>query len=305
VATRASAGPPGKVGPTGKAGPTGKTAGRRTKRLDPDELADLEEQRDFLLRSLADLEAEHDAGDLDDDDYAELRDDYTVRAAEVIRAIDDQRAAFAAARAPRNPGRTVAATAGVVVFALIAGLLVARSLGAREPGDTLTGGIDVEQSASQRAQQCIPAIDPFAPSESIECFQAVLDDDPRNPVALTWLGWQLGLSAAFIEDPDQAADLEGSAAQLVDRAIEVNPSYSYARAFRAVLAFRRGDYADAQRYLEEFEANDPSPDARQVIEAEDLEARIAEALAAEQGEEPEGGGSDGDAPAPTSEPAGG
>ena len=37
--------------------------------LDPDELAALEEQRDFLLRSLDDLEREHDAGDIDEHDY--------------------------------------------------------------------------------------------------------------------------------------------------------------------------------------------------------------------------------------------
>ena len=38
-------------------------------RLDPDELALLEEERDHLLASIDDLEREHDAGDLDDEDY--------------------------------------------------------------------------------------------------------------------------------------------------------------------------------------------------------------------------------------------
>ena len=61
--------------------------------LDPDELAALEEQRDFLLRSLADLDREHDAGDLEDDDYQTLKDDYTARAADVLRAIEERRAA--------------------------------------------------------------------------------------------------------------------------------------------------------------------------------------------------------------------
>ena len=51
------------------------------RRLDPDRLVAMEEERDFLLRSLDDLDAEHRAGDLDDHDYDELRDDYTVRAA--------------------------------------------------------------------------------------------------------------------------------------------------------------------------------------------------------------------------------
>ena len=61
-------------------------------RVDLDQLAELEEERRFLLRSLADLEREHDAGDIDDADYATLRDGYTVRAAAVLREIDGGRA---------------------------------------------------------------------------------------------------------------------------------------------------------------------------------------------------------------------
>ena len=61
--------------------------------MNPDALAALEEQRDFLLRSLRDLETEFAAGDVDDHDYRTLKDDYTVRAAAVLRAIDDGRAA--------------------------------------------------------------------------------------------------------------------------------------------------------------------------------------------------------------------
>lgn len=253
---------------------------RRTARLDPDELAGLEEQRDFLLRSLADLDREHDAGDLDDADHRALRDDYTARAAEVLRAIDDQRRGFAEARRRPNRTRSLAIAGGVVVFALLAGWVVARSLGAREAGDTITGGVDVKQSPSQRAQTCVQQINPTAPSAAVACFQAVLDDDPRNPVANTWLGWQIGLTASFTEGEDAAA-LEQAVADLVERAIEVDPNYSYARAFRAVLAFRRGEYALAKQYLDDFEANDPSPDARSVIEQQQLAERIDEALAAE------------------------
>ena len=41
--------------------------------IDLDELAGLEEQRAFLLRSLRDLEREHDAGDIDEADYETLK----------------------------------------------------------------------------------------------------------------------------------------------------------------------------------------------------------------------------------------
>ena len=46
------------------------------------------EERDFLLGSLDDLEAEYAAGDLDDADYESLKADYTTRAARVLRAIE-------------------------------------------------------------------------------------------------------------------------------------------------------------------------------------------------------------------------
>ena len=44
-----------------------------------DRLAELEEERHYLLRSLTDLEKEHDAGDVDDLDYHTLKDGYTVQ----------------------------------------------------------------------------------------------------------------------------------------------------------------------------------------------------------------------------------
>jgi hypothetical protein len=48
----------------------------------------LEQERQFLLRSLADLDAEWAAGDIEEDDYRTLSDDYTARAAAVLKAID-------------------------------------------------------------------------------------------------------------------------------------------------------------------------------------------------------------------------
>ena len=56
--------------------------------MNPDQLAELEEQRRFLLRSISDLDREHHYGDVDDHDYETLRDGYTARAASVLRAIE-------------------------------------------------------------------------------------------------------------------------------------------------------------------------------------------------------------------------
>lgn len=76
------------------------------RKLNPDRLAALEEERDFLLASLEDLENEHEVGDLDDADYRQLKDDYTVRTADALRAIDDHHAQLdAATSSPRRGAR--------------------------------------------------------------------------------------------------------------------------------------------------------------------------------------------------------
>ncbi len=246
--------------------------------LDPDALAALEEQRDFLLRSIEDLDRELAAGDIEPDDHATLRDDYTARAADVIRAIDAQKAGFAEAKRPRSLGRTLAIVGGIAVFALLAGLAVAGALGARKPGESATGGISVQQSPSQRANECIPKIQSDAQA-ALECFEAVREDDPKNAVALTWEAWLFSLTSAQVTDPAEKAVLQARAAVFLDDAVESDSRYSYARAFRAIVAYRNGRYEDAQQYLEEFQANDPSAEAARIIEQQGLEQKIADALA--------------------------
>ena len=260
-----------------KAGPAKQAAPVKVAQLDPDELAALEEQRDFLLASLADLDREHDAGDLEDDDYQTLKDDYTARAADVLRAIAERRAAFADARRPRSLGRTMLVVASVALFALVAGVAVAKAIGARKAGDTITGGISVEQSPSQRANDCSAKIN-TDPTAASKCLEQVLQKDPQNAVALTWSAWLLSLVAPGAQEPQRTV-LQAKAAVRLDQAVESDPSYSYARAFRAIVAYRNGHYADAQKYLQDFKDHDPSAEAAQVITQEKLEANIATALA--------------------------
>ncbi|MGQ0744129.1 MAG: tetratricopeptide repeat protein [Acidimicrobiales bacterium] len=49
--------------------------------------SDLEAERDFLLASLADLEAERESGEMDDAGYQVLHDDYTARTAKILRSL--------------------------------------------------------------------------------------------------------------------------------------------------------------------------------------------------------------------------
>ncbi|HEY1732847.1 MAG TPA: hypothetical protein VGG23_00270, partial [Acidimicrobiales bacterium] len=90
----------------------------------------LEEEREFFLRSLRDLEAERAAGDIDEVDYLALRDDYTVRAAHILRQL-----AFLDGHGP-DPDREPVA-AGVSGERAAAGNL--GGSGAGEPDGSVSG----------------------------------------------------------------------------------------------------------------------------------------------------------------------
>ena len=243
-----------------------------TTRLDPDRLAELEEERDHLLSSLEDLEREHDAGDLDDHDYAELKDDYTARAAEVIRAIDEHRDLAERSRPERRSGRTALVVVAVLAVAVVAGLLVARSSGQRGSG-TITGNDD---TIRQRLASC-QTLSFQKPADGVECYADVLEESPENLEALTYQGW------AYIRD-DQ---VEKGAANLA-KVVELDPDYPDARVFRAILLSRAGEAAaakgDAGTARESFQAaateldrfyrNDPPTVAVQVLQQEGLERNI-------------------------------
>ena len=163
------------------------TAVDGTRPLDPDSLAALEEQRDFLLRSLEDLEREHDAGDVDDHDYASLKDDYTARAARSIRAIEaaPRRGSPPPVR-PRSWPRTMAAIAVVVAFAVVAGVLVARFSGRREAGDALTG--DIRESTRTQLDNARLALQQERYDDAVEIYDAVLSEQPDNAEAMAYKG---------------------------------------------------------------------------------------------------------------------
>ena len=223
----------------------------------------LEDERDFLLASLADLEREHDAGDIDDADYAALKDDYTVRAARVLRALeaDDPRVA----PTPTRPWRRTAIAAGLVVaFAVLAGVLVAQSVGRRDPGGTATG--DVRQTITEKLNEAGRRSGEGDFDAAIDLYDEVLADDPGNLEALTYKGWVLTLSG----DP-------GAGLDFLLEAATADPSYPDVHAFLAIVLFRNGLVAEADRELDRLAALDPPPGISELVAG--LRAEVDAALA--------------------------
>ncbi|HTO00908.1 MAG TPA: tetratricopeptide repeat protein [Microthrixaceae bacterium] len=231
----------------------------RSSRIDLDDLARLEEERDHLLRSLRDIEREHAAGDMDQVDYEALKDDYTVRAADVLRAIEAGTSKLENGRRNRmSRTRGAVIFAGVIGFAVIAGFTVAKTSGQR--GDNAITG-----SAGPLREQ-LATCQPLSfqePEKGIKCYAKILETAPDNVEALTYQGWAM-VRAERIEE----------AGKNFARVVELEPDYPDVRVFRAVIATRAGDFATAATEVSKFYANNPGPMAIQVMQSQGLERKI-------------------------------
>jgi hypothetical protein len=237
---------------------------------DPDRLAELEEERAFLLRSLDDLDREHDAGDLDEHDFVELRDGYTARAAAVLRELDAGRAARPA-RAPTRWGRVALIGGLVVLVAVGAGVAVAAFSGQRLPGETVSGDIAETVNSQLAAARALEATDVQG---AIDAYDAVLQVDPDNAEALTYRGWLV----ARVGSTADAPDLVDRGEAFLDRAIAASPDYADPYCFKAIIEFRyRGDAAAAKPPVDVCLAADPPQAVRGLVEG--LQAEIDAALA--------------------------
>jgi tetratricopeptide (TPR) repeat protein len=265
---------------------SGKGSTRR--QLDPDTLAALEEERDFLLRSLDDLEREHDAGDVDDPDYAQLKDDYTARAASVIRAIDDRRELAASVGGRSSWLRTAGVLCIVGVLALGLGWFVFRDAGTRAPGEGLTGNARQDsanlvlqgQQATGQAQQALGEGDSAAAGEfferALEAYDEALELSPGNAQALTYRGWVLH-NVALASPPDERVQFDERAMEYLDQAVAADDTFADARVFRAILRTDAGDFAAAQADLD---AVDPEQiPTFMTSRVDELRAEVAAGLA--------------------------
>ena len=251
------------------------TSGMDT-RMDPDRLASLEEERRFLLRSLADLEREHHAGDVDADDYRELRDGYTSRAAAILRAIESGRAALHPKPLVDWRRRIVGAVAVVALIGVVWWALSASSA-QRLPGQQISGLDPRDQSQVLLSQaRSLQATDP---TTAAELYAQVLERDPDHAEALTYRGWTLALSVIGTEDADAAQETLDEAVQSLIAAIEVDRTYPDPYCFLGIVQYRFFDDPEtALPFIEGCLSAGPPADVRSLVEG------LREQVVAEVGE---------------------
>ena len=228
--------------------------------VNPDELAELEEQRDFLRRSLDDLERELGAGDIDALDAGTLREDYQRRLAAVETAIETGQADLLHRRPTRRRGRTLVIAGLVAILAVGAGVAVAQTSGSRRPGDTATGSI--RERSTDRLNRAAALQEDGEFLAALKEYDAVLAEDPRNDEALAERGFLLLRLSIGSEEKSLVAD----GRSYIDQALAIAPDNPRWLFYRAVgLRFAGQDEA-ASAAFDAALAADPSPQLRESIE---------------------------------------
>lgn len=237
--------------------------------------AALRAEREFLLRSLADLDAEHAAGELADDRYRELHDRYTVQAATVLRALErlEQETGPSPFVIPRRRARRRVA-AGAVAAAVVAGggALLLSAAGDREPGQTITGNaqsaaddLDALARAARQRPDDADAQLAYASAlmedrqlvDALRAFDTAARLDPGDPVPKAYGGWIVFL-----------AGLADEALTRLDAAVAADPAYPDARFFRGMVLLRgRQDEAAALGEFREYLRLTPNGPERAQVQA--------------------------------------
>lgn len=245
---------------------------------------DLLAEKEFLLRSLRDLEDERAAGDIDDDDYATLKQDYTARAAAVLKALGTNgaprrngRAATASttasptagsstrartvARRPRRSARGPIIAGVVVLLAVLVGWAVASSAGDRTPGQNISGTAAGASSAGAGSVDSLlaQARDLVAQQkvlDAVKVYDQVLKIDPNQVEALAYRGWLLHL-----------ANLDAEALSSLNKAVASDPSYPDAHFFRGeVLCTYSHDQQGAVVEFQTFLKSNPTADFATLVQ---------------------------------------
>lgn len=231
----------------------------------------IEEEKRFLLESLADLEREHTAGDVDEHDYVALKDSYTARVARKISELDASPTGRVVRRRPRN----IIGAVLVLLLAAVSGILVASNSGERRSGQVMTGGIDDGSVSSLLVRARSMGMSDIA--GVLDLYSRVLAIEPDNIEALTYFGWYSVLSATQESDATAASERLESGLLLMRQATITDSTYPDAHCFLGITFFRFLDDAEAATpEIDTCLSLDPPAEVATLVEG--LAEQIDEAL---------------------------
>ena len=233
---------------------------------------DLRHEQQFLLRSLRDLDNERAAGDIDDADYAALRDGYIARTAAITRELNGIESVTPAVQ--RGWVRRVLVIVCVIAVAAGAGIWVARQSGQRLPGQSASGAIEQSSSGLLATARQLNFSDP---GKAIELYTQVLKLEPDNPEALTYRSWILALTARAATGSVKQLALVTAVNDLL-RAQKLDNQYPDAHCFLGIVYFRFLNSASlAKPQLDSCRAMNPPKEVQSFVDS--IVADVEKALA--------------------------
>jgi len=219
------------------------------------------ERKEFLLKSLQELDQELESGNLSSDDHDMLVRRYTRE----LAGIAESEKATSSGQQPKKRYRTKALlwSLGVVLLGVVAGITVSQTSGDRSEGESITGSIrkSVNTQISE-AQMLLGNRDRWG--EAIEIFDQVLEVQPSNVEAMTyrsWLNYQSGADA----------DIQIAAWEEV---LVLEPSYPDALVFISIALSNEGRHSQAATYLDELRSSPVREDILGIVQQRGLYGEV-------------------------------
>ena len=211
----------------------------------------LNDEREFLLRSIEDAAREHDAGDLSDADYGVLMGRDRSRLAEVeaeLAALGPEATDEAVQASPDAPPRHRYGTwsrIGIVVACLLivtgAVILVDHSVSPAAPGQAPSGTVTLSQAQKIEEQLAAAALlsNDGAYEQALQLYNKVLTEYPDDPDALAAGGgveWNAGVSG-------KSATAVRAGRQSEEKAVRVDPDFYGGHLYLGLILLDQDDNA--------------------------------------------------------------
>ena len=226
----------------------------------------LNDQREFLLRSIDDAEGERRSGDLAEEDYRVLVARDRARLAEVEAelaalgpASRDEVAPALAEPPPRSRfggWRRVGILASCALIVAGAVILVDHALSPALPGQAPSGSITQtkEQLIEEQLAEAVLLNNEGKPIPALQLYTKVLAEDPDDPVALSaygWLAWNYGSTG-------KSPAIIAAGRQAEKKAVRLAPTYWAARLYLGLILFNQDHNATgAVGEFDDFLADGP------------------------------------------------
>jgi len=219
------------------------------------------EQKEFLLKSLHELDQEFENGNLSLDDHEMLVRRYTRELANVT----ETKKVVDSGSEPKKGYRTKALvwSLGIVLLGAAAGITISQTSGARSSGESITGSIRKSVSSQiSEAQMLLGNRDRWG--EAIEIFDDVLETQPSNVEALTYRAWLNYQSGGEVSAQIKAWE----------EVLFIEPGYSDALVFLSISLSNEGRYDEASLYLDQLRSNPVREDILAIVQQRGLYGEV-------------------------------